>query len=61
MLENGFCEIDGVDPAEMKARKESPSPQKETIATNINPKGIGKPGSQQKKMRIGKKDEEQKC
>ena len=26
MLENGFCEIDGVDPADAKARKNSPSP-----------------------------------
>lgn len=64
MLDAGFCEIDGVDPAEKKARQ-SQSPQKETIQTNINPKGaIGggggsKPGSQQKKIRG--KAEDQKC
>lgn len=40
MLENGFNDIDGIDPA---ARK-SNSPNKEpstTIVTNINPKGAG--------------------
>lgn len=45
-LENGFCEIDGVDPSTLKNKG---SPNKETISTNINPKGsIGggsKPGS----------------
>ena len=62
MLDAGFCEIDGVDPAEKKARQ-SQSPQKETIQTNINPKGaIGgsggsKPSSQQKKNRAGKNEE----
>ena len=60
MLENGFCEIDGVDPAQAKARG---SPPKETVQTNINPKGgIGsKPISAQKNKRPGKKDEEVKC
>lgn len=47
MLENGFCEIEGVDPATRKNTQGS-SPPKETIATNINPKGGpgNKPGSQ---------------
>jgi hypothetical protein len=66
MLENGFAEIDGVEPGK---RKGSPSPQKETISTNINAKGASsgpgsKPNSQQKKNRIGvtgAKDIDSKC
>jgi hypothetical protein len=47
MLENGFCEIDGVDPADRKGGrgKGSPSPSKETISTNINAKGAMGGGS----------------
>lgn len=36
LLENGFCEIDGIDPALAKMKG---SPNKEVIKTNINPKG----------------------
>jgi hypothetical protein len=45
-LETGFNEIDGVNPGQSKGEKSSMSPNKETIATNINPKGgIGGGGS----------------
>lgn len=46
LLENGFCEIDGVDPASLR-NKGSPNKDNATISTNINAKGgIGsKPGS----------------
>ena len=58
MLENGFCEIDGVDPATRKGTSGG-SPPKETISTNINPKGGAgsggsKPSSKQSKSRQGK-------
>lgn len=54
-LEEGFNQIDGVSPEEAKARQ-SVSPPKESSKAG----GI-KPGSQAKKTRTGKKDEEFKC
>ena len=53
MLENGFCEIDGVDPASKKPAYGSPG---ESISTNINPRGNS--GSGAKK---GNKTKDQKC
>ena len=62
MLENGFAEIDGVDPASRKVQPASPE-KDVTVKTNINPKGAastsggGKPGSQQKKNRMEHKQD----
>ena len=53
LLENGFCEVDGVDPSSLK-NKGSPQKDAATVSTKI---GIGsKPASSQKKTRGGKED-----
>lgn len=55
MLENGFCEIDGIDPAELKAKM---SPQRDSnikAGGAVNSSGGGKSGSQSKAKR-GKED-----
>ena len=53
LLENGFCEVDGVDPSSLK-NKGSPQKDTATVSTKI---GIGsKPASSQKKTRGGKED-----
>ncbi|CDW88088.1 centrosomal protein of 104 kda [Stylonychia lemnae] len=59
LLETGFAEIDGVDPATLKIKG---SPQRESIQGNPKTAALSKPTSQQKKSRLaGKDDLTKKC
>ena len=61
MLENSFCEIDGVDPNQAKARGSPPKDSLPTPNQKIGGLGGSKPNSQQKNKRTGKAGEEIKC